>query len=138
VLPLPTLEAYASQMAGTPISISCDAPSSFAPGVGGFVNFVDGAPQPVIHLPAPTCDRIEHAGRSNSIIPSDFLTITHEVEHIATRSQNECDVERLALANTWQFVRLLKLAAWRAQAIVAGLRYVDAHLQPQYHAGCSS
>jgi hypothetical protein len=86
----------------------------------------------VIHLPVDTCSRLERADRSNSIIPADWLTVAHEIEHIAEASQDECQVETTALVNEWALVRMFKLAAWRAQAIIAGARYVDAHLLPIY------
>lgn len=136
MLDLPTLQSIASQAAGTPVAISCDAPSTFDPGVLGYVIFIDGVVVPMIHLPRATCTRLEHAD-TGDLAPSDFLTLTHEATHIATGSQNECDVERSALANAWQVVRLFRLAAWRARAILAGLRQADAHLMPEYHAGCT-
>jgi hypothetical protein len=133
VIPLATIESYASQRAGVAITISCDPRSSFAVGVEGTVYFdEDGRPIPVIHLPVDTCSRLEHSDRAQTIIPADWLTLEHEATHIRLASTDECLVETTALANTWQLLRLFRLAAWRAQAIVAGLRYADAQLLPIY------
>jgi hypothetical protein len=136
VITLAILEADASQIAGTPTSIRCDAPSTFDQDVLGYVIFVDGQVVAKIHLPQPTCRRLQRLDTTNTIDASDVLVLEHEATHVALNSQNECLVEATALANEWQLVRLLRLAAWRAKAILAGAAYVDAHMPSPYHAGC--
>lgn len=134
MITLAVVNSYASQFAGTPITISCDPASTFPAGWLGDVLFVGGQVVPVIHLPAPTCARLEHLDTGNTIVPADVLTLAHEATHIALDSTDECLVETTALANEWGLLRLFKLAAWRARAVLAGAAYVDAHLLPVYRA----
>jgi hypothetical protein len=135
VIPLVTIAAYASAIAGTPIQIACDIPP--ASPYDGFVYFPGGIPERVIHLRPGICIRLEHADTSLAIAPSDFLVLTHEAMHIATGSLDECGVERLALANVWQLVRLFRLAAWRVNVILGGAGLADASMPDNpYHEGC--
>lgn len=133
MIPLPTLEGIASQYSGTPTSISCESPVTFAPDLLGFVRFVDGQVVATIHLPASTCSSLEHIDKGD-ITPLDVLTLVHEATHISLDSTDECVVETTALANAWQVVRQLKLPAWRTRAILAGLPSADQELQPAYSA----
>lgn len=137
MIDLPTLNHYASQVAGTPVTISCDPDSTFEPGVQAYVVWINGAPVPTIHLRRAICTELEHVD-TGDIIPADFLYLEHEAQHIAMRSKNECDVERSALANAWGLIRQFHLPAWRTRAILAGLPYADAHLLPIYHQECTA
>jgi hypothetical protein len=153
VIDLQTLESYVSRVARTSVTISCDAPSTFAtststvvvdgvPGtvtskVLGYTVSVDGAFLGVIHLPKPTCTRLQHADDGNLIDPADMLVLTHESLHIGLASTDECVVEAAAMKNEWSLLKLFRLAAWRARAILAGAAAVDAQMPAAYH-DCST
>lgn len=132
MIPLATINAYASQFAGTPVTISCEADATFPRGLAGYTVFVGGQVVPLVHLPSSTCARLEHIDTASTIVPADVLALAHEATHVALDSMDECLVETTALANDWQLVRLFKLAAWRARAILAGAVRVDAELPAVY------
>ncbi len=145
MIPLPVIEGYASQFAGTPITISCPAQATFtsiAPASDGTVlGFVplttDGQMLHVIVLPRARCNRLEHLDHGNVIDPSDMAVLAHEATHIALNDFNECRVEVSAMANEWSLLKLFKVAAWRARIVLAGAKAFDAGLLPAYH-GCSA
>jgi hypothetical protein len=132
VIPLPTIAAYASIIAGQPTAITCDIPA--ASPYDGYVNFTpDLKPIPVIHLRPGLCLLLTRADSNSWVSPAPFLVLEHEAQHIALASLNECVVERTALQNIWQLVRLFRLAAWRTQAILAGVAFTDASMPNAYH-----
>ena len=153
MIDLPTLESYASRLARTSVTISCDAPSTFATStstevvngvprvvtstVQGYTVSVDGVFLGVIHLPKPTCTRLMHADDGNLVDPADMLVLAHESLHIGLASADECVVEATAMKNEWSLLKLFRLAAWRARAILAGASAVDAQMPAAYH-GCSA
>jgi hypothetical protein len=153
VIDLQTLESYASQIARTSVTISCDAPSTFATStstevvngvpravtskVQGYTVSVNSVFLGVIHLPKPTCTRLLHTDDGNVIDPADMLVLTHESLHIGLASADECLVEAAAMQNEWSLLRLFRVAAWRARAILAGAAAVDAQMPAAYH-GCSA
>lgn len=142
MIPLTTLESYASQVARTSVTISCDAPAAFAtddPNVvtQGYTVSVDGVFLGEIHLPRDRCQRLQHLDAAQTIDPLDVLTLMHEATHIALSSTDECRVEAVARANEWQLVRLFRLAAWRAKAILWGAKIVETDMLAEYH-GCTA
>jgi hypothetical protein len=138
---LPTLNAYASQIAGRPVSIHCDTPAVYAyqfkgdtAGVAGFTVSVSGVFQGVIHLPKATCGRLQRIAQgADTIDPLDVLTLMHEATHIALASTDECVVEASAYANVWQLIRQFRLPTWRIRSLFYGMAYADTHLAPNYH-----
>lgn len=144
MIPLATIEGYASQFAGTPITISCPTQASFAASapvsdgiVQGFVPLTaSGQMLHVIVLPRDRCNRLENLDHGNVIDPSDMAVLAHEATHIAGNDFNECRVEASAMANEWSLLRLFKVAAWRAKTVLAGAKRFDADLLSAYREGC--
>lgn len=158
MITLATLTSFASQLVGTPTVLSCDAPATFEKNELGYVEFVNGQPVYTIHLPAPTCARLEHLNDPTKQPPKnisygvtlidgkvadpadaqDVLVFEHEAMHLALRSTDESCVEKAALANVWQAVRLFRLPGWKATQILRGMRWADGRMTAAYHLGCAS
>lgn len=158
MIPLTTLDQFASNVAGTQVTISCDAPSTFAPGITGYVMWVDGVVVKTIHLPTGTCLRLEHLNEPTPKPPSnigtavdlmdghpanlaagmDILTLTHEAEHISLNSTDESCVETAAVANVWSLLKQFKLAAWKTKQILWGAKSANLDTIPEYRKGCAS
>ncbi len=131
----PAIVAIASEVAGRPVAVNCDDPSTFDKNVLGIVLFVNGSVVATIHLPTGVCRRLATLATSDSIDSMDVLAFSHEIQHVALDSTDECIVEKTAVANAWQVVRRMKLAAWRAKVVMSGLADADAALTPNYR-GC--
>lgn len=152
-----TLTSFASQLVGTPTVLSCDAPATFEKNELGYVEFVNGQPIYTIHLPTPTCARLEHLNDPTKPLPrnisygvtlidgkvadpvdaQDVLVFEHEAMHLALRSTDEACVERTAMANVWQAVRLFRLPGWKATQILRGVRWADSQMLPLYRLPCA-
>lgn len=153
MIPLATVAHYASQVAGVPVSIRCLPWSAFPHGELGYVKAAGGRILPIIYLPKATCRDLEHANEeprgviyvtevwrgveADQNLGGDMLVAEHEALHIALQSQDECAVERSALANVWQFVRRFHLAAWKSRELLAGAHLADEAMpRIPYHEGC--
>lgn len=137
MISLATIDQYASQVAGTPVAIVCS--TKMTPGDYGAVYFsADGSPQPTIYLRKSMCNDLRHADRDRRITSDTslaMLALTHECEHIALRSQDETLVERTAIRNRWQMVKLFKLPSSIARYLMGGMVDQDAALPAVYHEG---
>lgn len=120
MVPMPVVQAAASIIAGTPVTIVCEdfsrGPAAAAVGADGSVlGFVlpdpAGGIAPVIHLPQRTCSTLRHLDRmrpgtarvSETFRPggsvmlsaegSALETLAHEATHIRLESTDEAAVE---------------------------------------------
>jgi hypothetical protein len=134
------ISAIGSQLAGEPVTVSCESTASLAdvglPGYDGFVLFPDGVPQPVIHLRLALCAALERIDLPKDRNPSVYdlvdghralvttgeavLVLTHEAMHIRLRSSDEAVVNCTAYRNRWTAINLFGPATWVASAIAYG------------------
>lgn len=141
------LEAMATKLAGVPVTLSCETPDVIAAGFGpikaglqidGYtVSDALGVFQPVIHMRQGYCLDLERLPSRNHD-PHDgdaLLTLIHESMHIGLESSDECQVERVAIANGWQLLRQFGLPARDVPRLLAGMRQFDRALPAVYH-GC--
>lgn len=148
MIPLVTIESYASQVAGTPVTISCDADASFldaaqiqaqgydGPLSGYVLRGADGRFIPVIHLRRSLCVAVEHVDHKRARHPIAFASLKtgqridsargayaleameHEAMHIRLESGDEGLVECTAWRNRWPLVELLHLKPWVARIVM--------------------
>ena len=155
MITMATLTNYASEVSGTPVTISCDDPKTFEHGTLAFVVFIDGQVVKTIHLPKPTCNSLMHLddrftpskistaldmvdGKVIDLVGGEeVLALEHEAMHIALNSQDESCVEATAIANIWQTVKLFKLPSWKANQVMRGAQYVHQHTPLSYQGGCT-
>jgi hypothetical protein len=105
MIPMATINQYASQIAGTPVVVVCDSPPQW----GGYVVF-DGK----IHLQPGLCAWIRSVDKWNGLGPGSaeaMLSLQHEAEHYALNTGDEALVECTTVQNRWNLVRLFKLPA---------------------------
>lgn len=154
MITLATLDQYASQVAGTPVVIECDAPAQMVPGDAGFVlRGADGSILNIIHISTDECAKAESVDRPRARnLPRYFLddadqradlisgppleVILHEAMHISLQSLNEGLVECTAFQNSWALVRLFKLPAWVANTVLAGIAWRHEQLTGIYRTVC--
>lgn len=128
-IPMTTIEAYASQIAGQPTTVACDADSSLE---GGFVQF-DG----VIHLDSWVCSALAAPSDPSRNVAYAMLALQHEATHISLDSDDEGLVECTAIQNRWQLVRLFRLPAKLATKIMADEMAIHlAIMPPEYRTSC--
>lgn len=154
MIPLTTLESYASQVSGTSVVISCEADATFTAGDDG-IAFVgaDGSILNVVHIRQSLCTDAQNLDRKRIRDGVAYLTyagqrvdqtgdalevILHEAMHVGLQSGDEAVVECTAYQNRWAFVRQFRLVAWVANAVMAGMAWHHAQMPAQYHAagGC--
>ena len=104
-----TVEGYASQIAGSPVTIACDSPDT----EGGHVQF-DG----VIHLDPWVCTALTKLNDTSTVAYS-MLALQHEATHILLNSADEGLVECTAITNRYQLVHLFKLPYRMAIQVMA-------------------
>lgn len=132
---MPVITAHASHIAGQPVSIVC---SKHMPTDDyGLVYWnSDGTPQPVIYLRYSMCTALKHADQGADVSSDTalaMLAVTHEAEHIALASKNEALVEKTAIQNRWQMIRLFKLPAWISRFLMGAMLNEHADLPAAYH-----
>lgn len=133
-LPISTVALYESAIAGQNVSVQCVPNMAKTTGRQGEVSFIDGRALPVIYLDQTICTDLENPVMLGTA--EDFLVGEHEAEHIAMESLDESCVEKTALANVWQFVRLFKLPAREDNTILSNVAYDDSLWAPIYHLPC--
>lgn len=126
MIPLATIDSYASQIVHRPVAIVCDSPAT----EGGDYRF-DG----IIHLAPGLCVAIRHADHANGDPTAAYAmyAVEHEAEHAALDSADEALVDCTTVSNRWQFVKLFRLpakaATWAMQAMLAYHRSLPAPYQ---------
>jgi hypothetical protein len=149
VIATPAIVGYASTLAGTAISVTCDRDQSFDKGTLGYTLYDDaGTVYPVIYLPASTCNRLNTLASTRRIAVTDTRksrtlassartavdlpngsavdTLIHEATHIREQSTNEARVECDSYRNRWSAVKLFHLSAREDRSVMRGI--TAAHL----------
>lgn len=137
MIAIQTVAAFASQVAGVPVTLSCEADASFPTSTGagiagasfpldGFVlRGIDGNIVRVLHVRQSLCDAAIATTKPHAEISSDsgraLAVIDHEATHVRLNSLDEAAVECAASQNAWQLVRLFKYPARVAQLLLASM-----------------
>lgn len=148
--PPPALVAIASNLAGTPVSVSCQRNQDFTSGVEAYTLGTQNGDgtitvDPVLHFSRGTCNELirlvvrdgrpHHAhswlvtnGGQIVDLPggSAVHILEHEALHVREQSADEARVECLAEENRATAVGAFHFAAWQAKQILRG--FVVAHL----------
>lgn len=156
---VPPVVAIASQLAGTPVTISCERNARFSDASRAYTLWEseDGTIvfDPVIHLAAGTCNELNrlvvrdgrrHVAREQILTDSGAVVdlagggaihlLLHEALHIREESTDESRVECDTNRNAWSAVALFRLAAWRDRQILRGMRVAHLESASSYLAVC--
>lgn len=115
-----TLAGYASQVAGSPVTIACDSPDS----EGGHVQF-DG----VIHLDPWVCTALTAMDGSSNVAYA-MLALQHEATHLLLNSADESQVECETISHRDRLVRLFQLPMRTAIRIMADELVIHETIMP--------
>jgi hypothetical protein len=153
MIPLATIATYASQIAGTPVTISCEADATFNPSWDGYaLSGADGSILHVIHVRQSICGEAENVDRHQDPREAAYLlfaghradldagealeTIEHEALHIRLHSTDEGVVDCSAYQNRWAFVRLFKLPERVAKMVMNGMAWMHEQRTGAYRTVC--
>lgn len=132
MITLQAVGTIASQVAGSPVQIACDAdPDVWA----GYVMFNGW-----IHLAPGVCYRLTHPRGGADELGEAALVLEHEATHIALDTADEGDVECSASENVWQVVRRLRAAAGLSEGytseVLASAAVLHSEMPAAYRAVC--
>lgn len=153
-----TLNRYASQLAGEPVTIACERDSRFQDGAGEYV-YYDGDTltfDSVIHLPRKTCNALYRlVSRDSRRLPTSAAglvtnggapvdlpdgravhVLLHGATHIRESSSDEGRVECDTYRNGWQAVRLFGFPASEARQILRGMTVAHRESRADYLTVC--
>lgn len=158
------LETKASILAGTPVTIVCSVRGyindSGTPLEGatveGYVKFVGGVPEPIIHLRPANCRHLLNLGAAASRtaysgLPDDkgfgpeaddadgtaLATLQHEAFHIKLDSTDEGYVECQNYKNRWAALKVFRpMKRWIQQQIYWGMKLDHLNSLPEYQEVC--
>lgn len=157
MIPLATIEANISKIAGTPITISCESAAIFPAADQGFVTYgADGTTiLRVIHIKQSDCYAAEHIDHHRQRHPAGYTTLTHssqrvddgpdstalgvilhEAFHIKLQTADEGVVECASWHARGAFVKLFGFKPWITHIIMAGITWRHDYLPPAYRAVC--
>lgn len=155
MIPMATINAYVSQVVGTPVAISCDLHldrASSLDGAGALrLSGADGSILHVIHLRKEHCAEVQSLDRPRVRYAKPYLTyagqrvdkagwglevILHEAMQVSLRSNDGALVECAAWSNRWALVRLFRLRPWVARTVAAGMTWRHEQMAPSYRAIC--
>lgn len=150
-VPLSTLEQYLSNVAGAPVTISCEPDAGFAIPVSagsswdGYVlpassdeNGVLHGVLPVLHIRQTFCDAAENIDHKRVAIPASYMTLNgkrydstngpialavmlHEAMHFSLQSFDEGRVECANYRNEWSLVKQFGFPGWVASMVLTGM-----------------
>ena len=153
------ITSYASSLAGTPVTVTCNRDQSFARGTLGYTLYdADGVVYPVVYLPASTCKRLNElasptrlvvldtrkgrslasASRTAADLPDGAAvdTLIHEATHIREQSTDEARVECDSYRNRWSAVKLFRLGAREDARILRGMTAAHVASPANYLTDC--
>ena len=130
----PAIISYASSLAGTPVTVTCNRDQSFDKGTLGYTLYdAQGVVYPTIYLPASTCNRLNKLAAPGRLVvtvarkgrtlaattaaatdlPDGAAvdTLIHEATHIREQSTDEARVECDSYRNRWSAVKLFRPVA---------------------------
>jgi hypothetical protein len=158
VIAAPAVVSIASQLAGRPVTVTCNQDSSFAAGELGYTLAQNGVVYPVIYLPASTCNRLNllAAGKLAVVdrraskrvvvsaaaaaidLPSGSAadTLIHEATHILEQSTDEARVECDSYAHRAQVLDLFHLTGKTRSRVQKGIEATHWNSDPSYLTVC--